>query len=129
MIYVGHFSFDEIGSENQARHGYFTGLVQAADVDRAVQQFKERITALRKNHEAMQTVTAVYIEDIVEFERLPDQPVITRLQSSEGAFPRSVSRSLPDGAGTKAQAFGYRPDVENQTDGEQYPEMTPFLQF
>lgn len=130
MIYVGHFSFDEVGLENQARHGYFSGLLEATDIDAAVEQFKARIAELKHNHEAMQHVVAVYIEDILEFEHVPQQPVITRLQSSEGPFPKSISRSLPGNSQQRAQAYGYRPDVnQNQAESENFPEMTPFLKF
>jgi len=130
MIYVGHFSFDEIGKENQARHGYFTCLVEDAEIDRAMQQFKDRIIELKQTHEALRPVAAVYIEDILEFEQIPDRPVITRLQSSEGPFPKSISRTLPDHSIQKVQAYGYRPDVDqNQAGGENFQEMTPFLKF
>ncbi|HHP7235100.1 MAG TPA: hypothetical protein ACFCUC_10770 [Desulfobacterales bacterium] len=131
MIYVGHFSFDETGSGNNARHGYFSGLVQAADIDSAVERFKERILELKDKHEAMQSVVAVYIEDIVEFEAVPDRPVITRLQSCEGPFPRSISRSLPDSDNKAIQAYGFRPDVQTlrESGGENFQEMTPFLKF
>jgi hypothetical protein len=131
MIYVGHFSFDESGSGNDARHGYFSGLVQAGDIDSAVERFKARILELKDKHEAMQSVVAVYIEDIVQFEDVPDRPVITRLQSCEGPFPRSISRSLPDSDSKAIQAYGFRADVQTlqESGDESYPEMTPFMKF
>lgn len=131
MIYVGHFSFDETASENQARHGYFSAVVEAGDIDRAVEQFRERIAELKRSHDAMQSVVAVYIEDIVEFESAPAQAVITRLQSSEGAFPKSITRALPDNSQPGVQAYGYRPDVDTlqEKGNENFQEMTPFMEF
>ena len=35
MLYIGHFSFDEIGSEQEIRYDYFTSVVDADNIERA----------------------------------------------------------------------------------------------
>jgi hypothetical protein len=131
MLYIGHFSVDEYGDEEAHRHGYFTAVTEAPDADGSVERFRKLITGLKETQAAFQRVAAVYIEDIIEFRRLPSDALITRYQSSEGEFPKSISHSLPGFEGTDVQAYGYAEDLQPQQEVkmEHYPESTPFLQF
>ena len=43
MIYIGHFSFDELGPEKEVRHGYFSCVVEAEEIDAAINKFKDLI--------------------------------------------------------------------------------------
>ena len=56
---------------------------------------------------------------------------MTRLQSSDGEFPASVSYSLPGFDGKSADAFGFAPDVDNHemTEGGSFIESEPFITF
>lgn len=55
----------------------------------------------------------------------------TRIQFSEGAFPASVSHSLPNVIGKEAEVYGFAPDVENQEmlDNGGYVVSEPFITF
>ena len=131
MLFIGHFSLDEIDADGNQRHGYFSSIVDAATPDDAVEKFEAHIKMLKRTIPAMIDVVHVYIEEILRFARLPHKPIITRLQFSDGAFPESISHSLPGVFGKEVEAFGYSPDVENQemlNDGD-YIESEPFISF
>ncbi len=131
MLFIGHFSFDEIGSDDRQKHGYFSSIVDAKNPDEAVAQFEAHIREMKHRFPEMSDIVKVYIEEILKFTKLPEKPIITRLQFSEGAFPNSISHSLPGVFGEKIEVFGYAPDVENQeilNDGG-HIEAKPFISF
>lgn len=137
MLYSGHFSFDEIGKNNNDRHGYFTCIVKAGTPELALQKFKQRIYTIKDEMKEplFQHIQAVYVEDIVEISDSPEDPVITRFQSSDGPFPKSRSCSLPTSAttGIKAYQWASEPDTSTDKDGsvpfQEYKEATPFILF
>ena len=94
MIYIGYFSFDELGPEKEVRHGYFSCVVEADNADAATNEFKELISR-KKMDDIFSNIVAVYMEDIIEIQNIPQKAIVTRIQSSAGEFPKSVSRSLP----------------------------------
>jgi hypothetical protein len=131
MLYIGHFSFDETNITGLARHGYFTMVMAANSAEMAVAAFKSAIEFRKARDALFDAVVAVYVEDIIELPELPMVPVITRLQSSAGEFPESISHSLPGGGVTGAQAYGLAADlaVINRQPDHTYKEMTPFIRF
>ena len=132
MLYIGHFSFDEIGSAREIRHGYFTSVVDAADVDRAVNEFKEVIYSMRKAGETFQRIITIYIEDIVEFHHVPANAVVTRIQSSAGQFPESITHNLPGVVAPGIKIYGFAPDVQTTEAIEktnEYKESKIFIRF
>jgi hypothetical protein len=131
MRYIGHFSFDETNITGLARHGYFTMVMKAASAEDAVAAFKSAIQERKGRDQRFDAITAVYVEDIIEMASLPEIPIITRLQSSVGEFPESVSHSLPGPATKDAQAYGLSVDLAaiNRQPAHVYKEMTPFIRF
>ena len=131
MLFIGHFSLDEIDADDNQRHGYFSSIVDAQTPDEAVEKFEAHIKETKRNHPSMVNVVNIYIEEILRFARLPQKPIITRLQFSNGAFPESISHSLPGVFGKEVEAFGYSPDVENHEmlNDEGYIESEPFISF
>ncbi len=129
MLCIGHFSFDEIGAKAESRHGYFTCIVDAGDAQAALQKFKACIEKLKKKGDLFEGVAAVYLEDIIEARKVPHEALITRFQSSAGAFPRSVSCCLPHGNTDGLAAFGWSGGERSETDGEEYAEAQAFLRF
>jgi len=131
MLFIGHFSFDEIDNDDRQRHGYLTCLVDAENPDDAVSQFEGHIKKMKTSAKEMVNIVNVYIEEILRFEQVPTRPIITRMQFSAGAFPASVSHSLPGVFGEGVDTFGFAPDVENHemlNDGG-YIESKPFIAF
>ena len=132
MIYVGHFSFDELGSAGEARHGYFSCVVDSASAEDAANEFKELIFSLKKMDDVFNQIVTVYVEDIVEMRNVPRKAIVTRIQSSAGNFPKSISKSLPHVAAPGINVYGWAPDMEeNKTDQnpDEYMESKPFIQF
>jgi hypothetical protein len=131
MLHIGHFSFDEIDATNQQRHGYFTCIIDAADPETAVAKFGEHILRMKKKAAAFKNMAAVYIEDIIRVAQVPQEPIITHSQSSEGAFPKSISHSLPGVVKDGIEAFGTPADVDRHEkgSGKNYQVSDPFIRF
>ena len=132
MIYIGYFSFDEFGPEKEVRHGYFSCVVEADKADIAANEFKELIISLKKMDEIFSNIVTVYMEDIIEIRDIPRRAIVTRIQSSAGEFPKSVSKSLPNVESPGINVFGWAPDIaERETDRytEEYAATKPFIEF
>jgi len=132
MIYIGHFSFDEHGPENEARHGYFSCIVETDSAEAAANEFKELIFSLKKMNDEFSNIVNVYLEDIIEIRAVPRWAIVTRIQSSAGEFPKSISRSLPNVVAPGINVYGWSPDVdEDQTDRktEEFKTSKPFITF
>ena len=132
MIYIGHFSFDEFGPENKVRHGYFTCMVETNSAEAAAHEFKELIFSLKKMDDNFSNIAAVYMEDIIEIRDVPRRAIVTRIQSSAGEFPKSISRSLPNVEAPGINVYGWAPETEeSETDRntEEYKAAEPFIKF
>lgn len=136
MLYSGHFSFDELNGSDGERHGYFTCIATSATPELALQKFRQRIQTIREENLSplFKNIRAVYVEDIVEIAENPEAPVITRFQSSEGPFPKSVSCALPASETNDVKAFQWVSDAEapvhREGDAQQeYNEAVPFIEF
>jgi hypothetical protein len=131
MLYIGHFSFDEVNITGLARHGYFTLLTEADSAEAATAAFKTTIEDRKRTDPIFESILAVYIEDIIEIPALPKTPIMTRLQSAAGQFPESVSHTLPgvDREDIKAYAFAIDVMQLKIKPTHDYKEMTPFIRF
>ena len=131
MIYVGHFSLDEEGESGEPRHGYLTCLVESTNADSALGQFKRLLVDAKSNEASAGGWKAAYIEDIIEISSIPAHAIITRYQSSDGEFPKSISHTLPLSDSPDRVAYGLKEDINGfgQNDEDQYVEMTPFIVF
>ena len=131
MLYLGHFSFDEVNVTGLARHGYFTLLTEADSAEAATEAFKTTIEDRKQTDPIFESILAVYIEDIIEIPALPKTPIMTRLQSAAGQFPESVSHTLPgvDREDIKAYAFAIDVMQIKIKPTHDYKEMTPFIRF
>ena len=132
MLYIGHFSFDEIGLAQEIRHGYFTSVVDVDNIEHAVTEFKELIFSIRKLEDMFQRIVAVYLEDIIEFQHVPGKAIVTRIQSSAGEFPESITHSLPGAVIPGINTYGLEVDIranENEQNTGEYKEAKPFIKF
>jgi hypothetical protein len=130
MLYIGHFSFDELKDE-EIRHGYFTCIIDTESQDNAVAKFSHHILKLHKSEDFFSSLLRIYIEDIIEVQTVPDEPFITLFQSSEGSFPKSISFSLPASIKEGVEAFGLPANVRKheQKEGDTYMISEPFINF
>jgi hypothetical protein len=132
MLYIGHFSFDEIGLAQEIRHGYFTSVVDADNIERAVTEFKELILSMKTVENGFQRMTTVYLEDIIEFHHLLAKAIVSRIQSSAGEFPESITHSLPGVASPGINTYGLEADIrasEGQPTTDEFKESKPFIKF
>lgn len=131
-MYIGHFSFDELGPGKEVRHGYFSCVVDSVSAEAAANEFKELIFSLKKMDDIFKNIVAVYMEDIIEIRTVPRKAIVTRIQSSAGKFPKSVTKILPHVAAPDINVYGWAPDMEadetNQNTDE-YKTSEPFIQF
>jgi hypothetical protein len=132
MMYIGHFSFDELGPGKEVRHGYFSCVVDSVSAEAAANEFKELIFSLKKMDDIFKNIVAVYMEDIIEIRTVPRKAIVTRIQSSAGKFPKSVTKILPHVAAPDINVYGWAPDMEaDETDQntDEYKTSEPFIQF
>ncbi len=131
MLYIGHFSFDEISENSERHHGYFTCMVDTDNVDLAVELFQSLIKKMKVENSSFADIAAVYVEDIFEIRKVPKTATILRMQSSSGEFPKSLSRTLPLVETEEITAYGWAPDVRKiqAAEKDKVLEMEPFLSF
>jgi hypothetical protein len=132
MLYIGHFSFDKIGPEQEISHGYFTTVVDTDNIERATSEFRELIYSMKKTHEAFKRMVAVYLEDIIEFQHFPGHAIVTQIHTSAGEFPESVTHSLPGILTPGINIYGLDQDVranENNQNPAEYKETKVFIKF
>lgn len=132
MLYIGYFTFDEIGSERETRHGNLTTVVDAENIEHATGEFRELLLSMKKSEPAFERIVDIYLEDIVEFQHVPSKAIITRIQSSAGEFPKSITHSLPGVSSPGINIYGLRPDVraeENNPSTDEYQESRVFIKF
>ena len=72
MLFIGHFSFDAIGAEGSAKHGYFSSIVDADSPDAAVSKFERHIKKMKGRTREMVSVVKVYIEEILRIASIPE---------------------------------------------------------
>lgn len=130
MMFIGHFSFDEIGLKDEVRHGYICCVIDSDTAEEAVEKFKWYLIGQKKDDPAFSSIVNIYVEDIISIEKVPTTPVMTRLQSAAGQFPKSVSYSLPSVNIPGIEAFGWAQDIKEQEAGsEEYQDAIPFIEF
>jgi hypothetical protein len=64
---------------------------------------------------------------------IPQRAIVTRVQSSSaGAFPKSISKSLPHVVAPGISAYGWEPNIEEKEGDQDMSECqasTPFIKF
>ena len=121
MLYLGHFSFDAKEKDAKQTHGYFTCIAKAASADEAVTKLRQSVHKMRQTEKMLNGTVDIYLDDLIELATIPDEPVVTRYQVSEGAHPTYIDSSLPVGEAKSCQAYRWK---DNK--GEQ---MEPFVRY
>jgi hypothetical protein len=132
MLHIGHFSFDAIDEEDNVRHGHFTCIVDADDAEVALTGFSGQIARMHNSEASFADMVKVYLEDIIQMEILPDEPVVTLVHNSKGPFPPSVSTSLPEVDSSRISAFGLSSNVQRNESiqgDDGYIETDPLITF
>ena len=90
MLYLAHFSFDG-EYKGEPTHGWFTCMVEADDIEASVDEFHHLINKLQKDEDIFQSVTKVYLEDIIQIRQVPEEGFLGHYSSSPGEAPPSIA--------------------------------------
>ncbi len=131
MLYVGHFSFDSrepAATIKETEGGSFTCLVEAESVESAVQKFSDLVSSLDDSFEAFESVGDVFLDDIIEVKKLPDQGVLTRFEERTADGLGTISTTLLGVPPEFCVSYGWgREDQGDEDEGEYVAE--PFVTF
>jgi len=125
MFYLAHFLFENSETSDQT-FGYFTCLTEASDTEVALDKFEEQILHISENEDLFDEVKSVYLEDIIEFDKLPESAVLTRFEMFAGDRPPSANITIPEQKGADQVSF-YRPMSEEEESDNGL--LTPFIEF
>jgi hypothetical protein len=129
MLYLGHFSFlDNQDIDAEPGHGYFTTLVEATDVEAALDQFKALILKLNENEDLFDGVDEIMLDSCIEvLGTLPAEGILAHYQQWDGEPSETISTALPDVREDIAVAYIDEADEEGKDENGQPVE--PFVVF
>ena len=88
MYFIGNFqhvSEQEATDENDRRHGNFSMMVDARDMENALEKFKQRLVEFRKSTSFFDGKCTIYITQLLEFESFPtEEAVVVNFNSFAG---------------------------------------------
>lgn len=88
MYFMGNFqhvSDQQSMDEGNRRHGSFSMLVEAADVELALDKFREKLIVYRDSTTFFEGRCAIYITQLLEFDNFPrEEAVIVNFNSYAG---------------------------------------------
>ncbi|HUR34601.1 MAG TPA: hypothetical protein VM032_12450 [Vicinamibacterales bacterium] len=121
MTYLGHFSFAFDSKPKrrraQAWHGYFTAVVEAADVAGALQKFETLVLKSAATSELFSDVSEIFLESCVELRSIPRAGFLAHVALQEGESLGSISTTLPNVKRTQAASYHFEPDTVDEDGG------------
>jgi len=88
MYFIGNFqhvSEQEAADANNRRHGNFSMMVDAPDMESALEKFKQRLIEFRKSTSFFDGQSTIYITQLLEFDNFPtEDAVIVNFNSFAG---------------------------------------------
>jgi hypothetical protein len=130
MLYVGHFSFEgpepEFKAEGRER-GWFTCIVEAESMDSAADKLRELVTASKGWFTSFEDVERVYLDDLIEVEKVPIQGVLAHLEHTYDDPHSSISTSTPGVPEEFCRSYGW--GAETNDNDEEGATMEPFVSF
>jgi hypothetical protein len=126
MLYIGHFYFDGQGSDGEERCGHFTCLAEADSVEKSVKKFMEHIHEIRDSSHLFDGSFEIYLDDVVEIQRLPEKAISLDFMSSSGEDPHPVSFPISSDDSDFFAIYDWVPDA---LDDEEDYEDEPIIRF
>jgi hypothetical protein len=126
MLYLGHFYFDGQDSEGKECCGHFTCLAEAGKVENAVKKFVDHICELRDSSELFNGAVSIYLDDIVEIQKIPDKAISLDFISSSGEDSNPVGIPITSERSDYCAVYDWLP--EGVGEDEEY-EDEPILRF
>lgn len=133
MVYVGHFSFmqepryGDQEVDGRAYHGYFTTIVEAEDIDYALEKFKVLLEKLKDEKDVFEGINEVYLDICIECKTIPESGFLAHFMEWEGRDRGSISTGIRGATDQQVNAYSYSPDDIDAADGDSVIE--PFLSF
>lgn len=124
MKYIAHFTFDE---DHHKKHGYFTMLLTAESTDKAVRAMRDKIMAIRNGTHAFDDMDEIYLDDIIEIDNFPEQPVLMRYESMDLADHSTLSSNPIDQTGL--HVFHWWPSTKEPEFREKKYTLEPFVRW
>lgn len=130
-MYLGHFSFERLERRRRssvAWHGYFTCVVEAADMDAALARFHRLISRLRETErELFADVKEVHLEACLEIRSVPRAGFLAFYNVLEGEDRGGMSTAIR--GASERQAVAVRIGAPDQPDSDEAHEAEPFVVF
>lgn len=132
MLFLGHFSFDEL--DDDGRFGHFSCVVDVKGPEMAEKAFKKLIVDMRKKKTILSTAPVnIYLDTFIEIGEIPKSGLVTCYSSYRGDGPGGISTYLPhDDVGGCKQYYFYpedRPDISEKIEAMETHEAVPFIRF
>lgn len=134
MLYLGHFSFDQMVEEDDGRFGYFSCLIEAKSPEHAEKAFKNLIKDMRKKKTLFTEPADIYLDTFIEIGALPPTGVVTCYTSYSKDFaPGCITTYLPGEDKGECKPYFWvpddRPDLTEKIDAGEGVESVPFVSF
>ena len=123
MLYLAHFSFDG-EYKGEPTHGWFTCMVEADDIEASVDDVHHLINKLQKDEDIFQFGTKVYLEDIIQIRKVPEEGFLGHYSSSPGEAPPSIATTCWGDTDSYCESFS-----PISSDNEESQEIEPFIVF
>ena len=125
MYYIGNFQHltdQEQEKVEERRHGDFTMMVAARSAQEALEKFRRQLMAFRTSSAFFTGQSRIYISQILEFKKVPDQEaVLLNLKSYAGdPLLPFISCIVPTDQSDACSIHDWRqktPSTEGQPDG------------
>ncbi|MFZ7128185.1 MAG: hypothetical protein ACOWWM_18685 [Desulfobacterales bacterium] len=131
MDFIGHFQIiQKSETEEDGGFGNFTMVVSADSTDGAAYKFREEILRLKAETDVFDETEMVFLEDIVQIMKMPEQAVLTRIDYFDDKGDGHISGSLYSDD-PNLELFGWdEGDGEGEEeDVEEEFEIEPFIDF
>ena len=129
VIYIGHFSFKHHNENPEAEccHGYFTGVVEASSVEKALVKFEALLRRLCKTSTVFDGLENICLDSCTEIEAVPKNGFLAYFVEIRGDSFGELSTELVGVSANKVNAYRV-PDGHAQ-EGAESPAVEPFLIF
>ena len=121
MTYLAHFSFTFDSKPRrrnaQAWHGYFTAVVEAANVAGALAKLETLVLKSAATSELFSDVSEVFLESCVELKSVPRAGFLAHIALEEGESLGSISTTLPGVDRKYAASYHFEPDATDEDGG------------
>jgi len=121
MLYVGHFSFSfqskPSRKASQPWHGYFTAVVESANVAGALKKLEVLAQKSAAASELFSDVSEIFLESCVELKSVPRTGFLAHVALEEGESLGSISTTLPGVDRKYAASYHFEPDSADEDGG------------